>query len=130
MNKPPDIAKMLTELIAGMASKQTKGGAQKKDWKKPDAARLAKITDGTKDWTTADLVRFTATGNRNGRVTHTINDLLRSLGDRSRGCCIWTLAVLEGDYSMRERAGAILTTVLRKELGQDEKGRHERTGHE
>ena len=102
-----------------------KGGQER--CTKPVKADMDRIEKGCRAMNTASLLRFTATGNPNGRVTDTLNELLRELGERCRQCCVWTLAVVESDpKKLRERAGGILTAALRTE---QQKNRAERERH-
>lgn len=109
----------------GLARLFTKGKLKGGDSKfiRPKPVDMQRIEKGCRIMTTADLVRFTATGNTNGTVTDTLNELMGQLGERCRPCCIWTLAVVEKDMELRDGIGGILTSALRTEQRKKGGGR-------
>lgn len=116
----------LRDMCRGIGTERKQRGGTEKRF--PSRAQLDRIEQRVLAWTTADLARYTATGNPNGRVTPQLNDLIRTLGDDARNPCVWTLAIAEMDPgSFRESAGGLLTKVLRRRV-EEKQTRRQRNG--
>jgi hypothetical protein len=107
------IQTLCAALVEALSAERLKGETRRGI--SPAQKDVDRISARCKVIATGDLVRYTATGNPNGRVTDTLNRLLKSLGDDCRPLCCWVLAFGEKNADQfRERAGAILTGVLTK----------------
>jgi hypothetical protein len=59
----------------------------------PNEQQVSAIEEKVRDWRTAELVRFAATGNKNGSVTNTLTEAIKAVpSDRLRGICIFLIA--------------------------------------